>query len=146
MQVADLRRLLEYYKSQGIVFDLVCVDYADLMRPERVTDNVQENSKNIYQTMRGLAMAEGFALLTATQTNREGAKKAVATMTDVAEDINKIRIADIVISINKTEEERAMNRCRLHFAASRNQRSGFSLLIEQNFDRAKFITKVIGEE
>lgn len=146
MRASDLRRLIEHYKAQGITFDLVIVDYADLMAPERVTDNVQENSKSIYVNLRGLAMEEGFACLTATQTNREGAKKAVALATDVAEDFNKIRIADVVISINKTEEERALNQARLHFAASRNQRSGFTLKVEQNIDQAKFITRVIGEE
>lgn len=146
MRVSDLRRLIEHYKAQGITFDLVIVDYADLMAPERVTDNVQENSKSIYVNLRGLAMQEGFACLTATQTNREGAKKAVATMTDIAEDLNKVRIADVLISINKTEEEKALNQARLYFAASRNQRSGFSLKIEQDIDRAKFIKKVLGEE
>ena len=143
MRASDLRRLIEHYKAQGITFDFVIVDYADLMAPERATDNVQENSKSIYVNLRGLAMQEGFACLTATQTNREGAKKAVATATDVAEDFNKIRIADVVISINKTEEERALNQARLHFAASRNQRSGFSLKVEQNIDQARFITRVI---
>ncbi len=146
MRVSDLRRIIETQKAQGMIFDLVIVDYADLMAPERVTDNVQENSKSIYVNLRGLAMQEGFALLTATQTNREGAKKAVATMTDIAEDLNKVRIADVLISINKTEEERALNQARLFFAASRNQRSGFTVKIEQNIDQAKFITKVLGEE
>lgn len=146
MRPSDLRRLIEHYKSQGIVFDLVIVDYADLMAPERATDNIQENSKSVYVNLRGLAMQEGFAVLTATQTNREGAKKAVATMTDVAEDFNKIRIADVVISINSTEEEKRNNQARLFFAACRNQRSGFTLRIEQQIDRAKFISKVLGEE
>jgi replicative DNA helicase len=146
MRPSDLRRLIEHYKAQGMIFDLVIVDYADLMAPERTTDNVQENSKSIYVNLRGLAMKEGFALLTATQTNREGAKKAVATMTDVAEDFNKIRIADVVISINATDEERKMNQARLYFAASRNQRSGFSVRVEQAIDRAKFIRRVLGEE
>lgn len=146
MRVSDLRRIVETHKAQGTVFDLVVVDYADLMCPERVTDNVQENSKSIYMNLRGFAMQEGFALLTATQTNREGAKKAVATMTDIAEDINKVRLADVLISINKTEEERALNQARLYFAASRNQRSGFTIKIEQNIDQARFITKVLGEE
>lgn len=146
MRVSDLRRLVEQYRSQGVTFDLVVVDYADLMCPERVTDNVQENSKSIYINLRGLAMLEGVAMLTATQTNREGAKKAVAGMTDVAEDFNKIRIADIVISINKTEEEARLGVARLFWAASRNQRSGFTLRIQQDIDRAKFIVEVIGEE
>ena len=146
MRPSDLRRLIEHYKAQGIVFDLVIVDYADLMAPERATDNVQENSKSVYVNLRGLAMQEEFALLTATQTNREGAKKAVATATDVAEDFNKIRIADVVISINKSPEEAALNQARLFFAACRNQRSGFSLRISQLIDQAKFITSVIGED
>jgi replicative DNA helicase len=146
MRPSDLRRLVEHYKAQGMVFDLVIVDYADLMAPERATDNVQENSKSVYVNLRGLAMQEGFAMLTATQTNREGAKKAVATMTDVAEDINKIRIADIVISINKDDAERAINQARLYFAASRNQRSGFAIRIEQDVDCGKFIKRVIGED
>jgi replicative DNA helicase len=146
MRPSDLRRLIEHYKANGITFDLVIIDYADLMAPERVTDNVQENSKSVYVNLRGLAMQEGFALLTATQTNREGAKKAVATMTDIAEDINKVRIADIIISINKTEDEIKMNQARLYFAASRNQRGNFAIRIEQDIDRAKFIRKVIGEE
>jgi replicative DNA helicase len=146
MRVSDLRRLIEQYKAQGLVFDLVIVDYADLMAPERVTDNVQENSKSVYVNLRGLAMQEGFGVLTATQTNREGAKKAVATATDVAEDFNKIRIADVVISLNATEEERKIGQSRLFFAACRNQRSGFTLRIEQQIDRAKFIAKILGEE
>lgn len=146
MRVADLRRLLEHYKAQGTVFDLIIVDYADLMAPERVTDNIQENSKSVYVNLRGLAMQEGFALLTATQTNREGAKKAVATMTDVAEDLNKVRIADVLISINASDEDRSMKQARLHFAACRNQRSGFTLRVQQDIDRGKFIKEVIGED
>jgi len=146
MRVSDLRRLLERYKAKGIVFDLVIVDYADLMQPERVTDSGIENSKSVYVALRGLAMQEDLAILTATQTNREGAKKAVATATDVAEDFNKIRIADIVISINKTDEEKSLNQARLFFAACRNQQDGFSLRIAQDLEKMIFISEVIGEE
>lgn len=146
MKVSDLRRLIERFKSKGIVFDLVVVDYADLMQPERMTDSTTENSKSVYVNLRGLAMQEGFALLTATQTNREGAKKAVATATDVAEDFNKIRIADVVISLNKTDEEKKLNECRLHFAACRNQAGGFTVRIRQEIDKMKFFAEYLGED
>jgi replicative DNA helicase len=89
-------------------------------------------------------MQEHIALLTATQTNREGAKAAVAKMTDVADDFNKIRIADVVISINKTDEERANNEARLFFAAMRNGPSGFALKVRQDVDRMIFIKDIIG--
>lgn len=146
MRVSDLRRIIEHKKMAGIKYDLVVVDYADLMAPERVTDNSIENSKSVYVGLRGLAMGEEIALLTATQTNREGSKAAVAKMEHISEDFNKVRIADVVISINKTDEERAQNKARLYFAASRNQASGFSIHIEQNIDKMQFVTRVIGTE
>lgn len=146
MTVGTLRRMIEHYKSQGIVFDMVIVDYADLMAPERYTDNAIENSKNVYVNLRGLAMQEGFAILTATQTNREGFKSAVAKAEHVSEDFNKIRIADLVISINKTDEERAVGEARLYFAASRNQAGNFSIRVQQDVDRMKFIVKILGKD
>jgi replicative DNA helicase len=146
MKPSDLRRVLEKYKQQGIVFDLVIVDYADLMAPERSTDSPTENSKSVYLNLRGMAMREGYALLTATQTNRNGAAKAVATMLDIAEDFNKVRIADVILSLNATPEEKALKQARIFFAACRNQRSGFALRVEQNIDQAKYITKILGED
>lgn len=144
--VSDIRRLIERFKSRGMVFDLVIVDYADIMAPERYTDNQQENSKSVYVGLRGLAMSEGFALLTATQTNREGYKAAVAKAEHIAEDFNKVRIADLLISINKTDEERASKQARLYFAASRNQAGGFTIRVEQNPDCMQFVVRVIGYE
>lgn len=146
MRVSDLRRLIERRKMEGIKYDLVVVDYADLMAPERVMDDNIENSKSVYIALRALSQIEDLAVLTATQTNREGAKKAVATMTDIAEDFNKVRIADIVISINKTEEERACGEARLYFAAIRNGASGFSVRIKQDVDRMKFCVAILGAE
>jgi replicative DNA helicase len=146
MTVADLRRYLDRKKAQGKLFDLVIVDYADLMAPERYTDSTVENSKSVYVNLRGLAMAENIAILTATQTNREGFKASVAKAEHVAEDFNKIRIADVIISINRTEEERAANQARLFFAASRNQASGFTIRVEQDIERMRFIKKIIGTE
>jgi replicative DNA helicase len=146
MTVSDLRRVVEHHKAKGIKYDLIIVDYADLMAPERFTDSSIENSKSVYVALRGFAMQEDLAVLTATQTNREGAKAAVAKMTDIAEDFNKVRIADVVISINKTDEERSMNQARLFFAACRNQPSNFSIRIEQDIDRMRFCSKVVGAE
>ncbi|CAB4122199.1 DnaB Replicative DNA helicase [uncultured Caudovirales phage] len=146
LTVADLRRLLDRQKAKGIIYDMVIVDYADLMAPERYTDNSIENSKNVYVGLRGLAMQENVALLTATQTNRDGFKSSVAKAEHVSEDFNKIRIADIVISINRTEEERAVGQARLYFAASRNQAGQFTVRIKQDMERMRFISEIIGEE
>jgi replicative DNA helicase len=151
-----LRALIQRYKSPrlnkdgtvqpAIIFDMVVVDYADIMQPDFRTNDAIENSKNIWLGLRAIAFEENLAMLTATQTNREGNKSVVAKATDVAEDFNKIRTADIVISINTTDEERAAGESRLFFAASRNQESGFTIFIKQNLAMMRFITSIIRVE
>lgn len=139
----QLARLIEHYKARGVVFDMVVVDYGDIMAPDYRTNDPIENSKSIYVGLRAIAQQYDVAMLTATQTNREGARSSVATMTDVAEDFNKIRIADLVISINKTEEEKANQEARLYFAASRNQRGDICIRVKQDLERMQFLTKIL---
>lgn len=141
-----LRTLIDKYRNRGTIFDLVVVDYADIMAPDFRTENVIENSKEVYIGLRAIASEFDCAMLTATQTNREGSKAQTAKMEHVAEDFNKIRTADLVISINSTEDERANGEARLYFAASRNQESGFTVKIKQDFKKMAFITDITGIE
>lgn len=144
MRPADLDRLINRYEGKGQKFDLVVVDYADLMAPNnRVNDSI-ENSKSIYVALRATAQRGNLAMLSATQTNREGFTQAVQRMEHVADDINKVRTADIVISINKTEDEKVRGEARLYFAASRNQEDGFTIRVKQALERGKFIARVLG--
>ena len=148
----DLRALIERYKSPkmqpdgtlrpGITFDMVVVDYADIMAPNNRSQDVIENSKNIYLDLRAIAFEENVAMLTATQTNREGYKAIVAKAEHASDDFNKVRTADIMISINATEEERANGEARLYFAASRNQEGNFTIFVKQALAKMQFITGV----
>lgn len=140
---SQLRRIIQQYKAAGVVFDMVVIDYMDIMAPDRWTDNDISNSKSVWVDVRAIAQEEGFAVLSATQTNRSGVKAKVVTMDLVAEDFNKIRIADIVISISKTEDEAADGVARLYFAASRNQATGFAIVVKQDLSCMNFIQQVI---
>lgn len=141
-----LKRILTRYKANGTKFDLVVVDYGDIMAPNYRTTNEIENSKSIYVDLRAIAQEEDCAMLTATQTNRDGAKARVAKMEHVAEDFNRIRIADLVISINAEESEREKGEARLFFTASRNQKGNFTLRIKQDLERMIFVKKILGYE
>jgi len=149
----QLRALIERYKSPALMpdgsvrdpiqFDLIVVDYADIMAPDfRTSDNI-ENSKQIYLALRAIAHDENVAMLTATQTNREGFKSTVAKAEHVADDFNKVRTVDIMISINITDEERANGEARLYFAASRNQQGGFTIFVKQELEKMKFIASIL---
>lgn len=139
-----LRRVLERYRADGLIFDLIVVDYADIMAPDVYTSDNIANSKQIWLGLRAIADEEDAAVLTATQTNRDGFKKDTARAEDAAEDFNKIRIADLVISINSTDEERAAGEARLFLAASRNQAGEITIKIKQDLSKMRFITAITG--
>lgn len=143
---ADLKRLVKKRRAEGVIFDMIVVDYADIMAPSFRSGDPIADSKSIYVELRALAQEENAALLTATQTNREGAKASVSSMEHVAEDFNRVRIADILISINIDETERRNSEARLYFAASRNQRGDFTVKIKQDVERMQFIERILAVE
>ncbi|PZR92081.1 MAG: DNA helicase [Stutzerimonas stutzeri] len=139
-----LHRTLERYRADGIIFDLVVVDYADIMASEYRSDSLQENLRTIYIDLRAIAFETNTALLTATQTNRDGAKAHTAKATDVGDDWNKARTVDLMIGIDATDVEKNAGEARLSFLLSRNGESGFGLRIRQDRSKMQFITKILG--
>lgn len=138
-----LRKDIEFYKAQGITFDVIVVDYADIMSPDKMTSDAIENSKQVWIGLRAIAQEENAAMLTATQTNREGFKADVAKAEHAAEDFNKVRIVDLMITINRSDEERAKGEARLYFAASRNQSGEFTIKIRQEIESMRFLTEIL---
>lgn len=139
---SDLRRLLDEYKSKGIKFDLVVIDYTDLMIPNHITNDNITNSKSVLVDVRQIADDENLAMLSAFQSNREGHKSAVLRAENVAEDFNKIRIPDVVLGINRTEDERADQKARITFVAARNQPDSYTLFVSQDLDHGLAIASV----
>lgn len=141
-RVSDLRRLLKKYQAIGVVFDFIVLDYADVMLSESKSTEGIDKSKQILVDLRALAQAENVAILSATQTNRKGAEADVITAIHVAEDYNKIRIADLVISINVNEIEETTGEARLYFAASRNQKA-VTLVVKRDLSIARHIMEIV---
>lgn len=144
MKPSHLHRMIENYRSDGIMLDLISVDYADIMASEYRSDNQQENLRTIYIDLRAIASEFNLAMLTATQTNRDGAKASTAKATDVGDDWNKARTVDILIGLNATDAEKAVGEARLYWALSRNTEDGFQVKIKQNRQKMQFITSVLG--
>ncbi|SCW95722.1 DnaB-like helicase C-terminal domain-containing protein [Ancylobacter rudongensis] len=144
LKPSTLHRLIEDYRSDGIIFDLVIVDYADIMAAEYRSDSLQENLRTIYIDLRAIAHEFNIALLTATQTNRDGAKAVTAKATDVGDDWNKARTVDIMIGISATDAEKTAGEARLSWLLSRNTEDGFSIKIRQDRSKMQFLTKVLG--
>lgn len=146
LKCSQLRRLVEYYRSRGVMFDLIVVDYADIMCPETRRNETRDELNAIYLDLRAIAFDNNAAVLTGTQTNREGAKGVVARATDVAEDFNKARTVDLMLSINATNDEKSTGEARIYFALNRNGEDGITLRIKQDRSRMQFLKSVIGKE
>jgi replicative DNA helicase len=146
LRPSQVRRALERLRSQGIIIDLLIVDYADIMMPEYRSSEHIDNQRSIFIDLRGIMHDYNCAGLTATQSNREGAKKMTASATDVAEDYNKARTVDLLLSINASEAEKAAGECRIFWALARNGESEFTIRVKQDRSSMRFITKIIGRE
>lgn len=141
---SGLRQIIDSYAADGIRFDMIVLDYLDLMAPDFRTNSETENSKNIYVGVRAIAQEDDIAILSATQTNREGGKSIVAKAEHAADDINKLRIADLTISINASDDEKARGEMRLYFAAARNDASGITVQVKTESEKMIFIKSIIG--
>lgn len=144
LKPSQLNRLIEKYRADGVVLDMVTVDYADIMAAEYRSDNLIDNLRSIYIDLRAIAHEHNIAVLTATQTNREGAKAATAKATDVGDDWNKARTVDVMLGLAATEQEVQDGEARIAWLLSRNTEAGFQLRIKQDRSRGQFLTSVIG--
>lgn len=147
LKVSELRRQLNKYKAQGITFDMVVVDYGDILAPEMRESDKRHELAKIFQDLRALATVYNCAVLTATQTNKEGTRKAARNVTDgtdVAEDYEKVRTADALITINQSPEDKEEGEVILYFSEMRNTESGLRLRFEQDLSCMRFIKGFIG--
>lgn len=104
--------------------DVIIDDYIDLAKPNQYMKNKYEAQGQTFGEFRGWMVSEGIAGITATQAQR-GAEKTDGPirMDQTADSIDKVRLADVFISINETFEESIQGFQRLFFAKNRNQKA-----------------------
>lgn len=119
--VKDLEMLLDKYETQhDLIFDVVIVDYADIMITSDGRLEYRHRLDDIYKGLRGIAQHRSCLVLTATQSNRESFKKDTAA-SNVAEDYRKLAHVTHAFAINMSDEEKANKYWRLSTMVSRRQ-------------------------
>lgn len=134
-------RTLEAYldnleESIRFVPDIVIVDYADLMHIDK--DNVRVATGRTYQELRGLGVERYLSMVTASQANRLAEGTKWITRKNLAEDYSKVAISDNVVTFNQTPSEYKVKLARLFIDKGRNDRTGDSILISQNYQMGQF--------
>lgn len=126
----DLRADLEEMRAaRSIVPSVLVFDYPDKM----TTENPARYEKDhqvvgaIYDEVRNLGADFGCPAWGASQTNAEGDEARVATGSHVARAREKYANADVMVSINRTDDEKQNEQVRLHMIKIRTQQDGQTL-------------------
>lgn len=137
LTIPNLRAYLDLLEStQHFVPDLLLVDYADIMHVD--SDNYRIALGEIYKELRGIAVERNIAVVTASQSNREGAKAKKVNATHIAEDWSKAATADTILTMSQSEMEQELGLARLYIDKAREDHGGATLLISTNYHMNQF--------
>lgn len=135
LSVTGLRAFLNQLKNyEDFSPDVLIVDYLELMKTDKEMAEYQ-GQERLAQELRGVASEYGCLVWTATQTNREGKRVNIITDAELADSYGKIRVCDLVFSINQTEQEFDKGAARLYLMKSRNGRARFIVPIGIDYSR-----------
>ena len=135
--VSKIRSHLSLLAARGFRPDLILVDYADIMKPERRLGEMRHEQAGIYEDLRQLAGEFNAAVWTGSQASRGALEKEIITIDDFAEAFEKAAIVDAAIAFCQTNDERIERRCRLFGAALRNQEDGRTVECEIRRDECR---------
>jgi replicative DNA helicase len=131
---SKIRAFMEHIQNyKDIKFDVLIVDYLELLRPSVKDLPEYEAQQRIAQELRGLAVEYDVLAIVPTQSNRQGASARVITETELAGSFGKIREADFAFSINQDQQERTNGKARIYVMKSRNARSRYQFPVSINY-------------
>ncbi|MFA5035647.1 MAG: DnaB-like helicase C-terminal domain-containing protein [Candidatus Izemoplasmatales bacterium] len=113
---SQLERLID----EGFKFDLIIDDYPDLVASTRKYTERRFELSEVYKEFRDLGTKYDVPVWGASQSGRSSLSKEVITIQDIAEDIGKAAIADVIVALCQTRDEEQLNACRLFMAKVRD--------------------------
>ncbi|MMZ43658.1 Replicative DNA helicase [compost metagenome] len=113
--------------EKGFVPDLIIVDYGDLLQPRRTYSDKRFELESIYLDLRDLGDEFSCPVWTASQANRGALDKKIITLADLAEAFNKANIADFMVALCQTVEEKRDLIMRWHIAKFRDGEANITL-------------------
>ena len=128
---------LDKLVMRGEDIGMIIVDYGDLLRPSRYRDEKRIELESIYEELRSLAQSFECPLWTASQTNRSGLNAEIVTMEAISEAFNKCFVADLIVSLSRTVQDKNSNSGRLFVAKNRNGHDGIVLPVFMNTSNVK---------
>lgn len=131
--VLDLRAYLERLRSKGFDFDVVIIDYSDLMYSSKGYKERRHELTSIIVGLRRMAAEFKVPIWTASQAGRQAGASGKTRLWDIAEDIGKANTADYAITISQNEQEKEEGQMWLKLNKARNDQGNPKINILVNY-------------
>ncbi|MHA2265522.1 MAG: DnaB-like helicase C-terminal domain-containing protein, partial [Candidatus Thorarchaeota archaeon] len=138
--IDEIEGYIDKVIGSGFSPDLIMVDYLNLIGGDASLGRWKEVGE-IVNDLKRLSKKYNIALWTAAQANRSALGKELTTMAEIAESFEAIMGANIVISLNRTPEEKKRQAMRLFLAKNKSSVSEVIVPITTNFAKGTFYRK-----
>ena len=126
-------------RTQGFIPDILIVDQPSNMKVNRSNkDDFRIALGGLFIDLRGMGVERNIAVIVNHHINRAGAMAKFTTGEHVSEDASILNTADTGIVYNQRPPEKKYKLARLWVDRGRSVKSGFMVLIAQNYDLGQF--------
>jgi len=142
--VNTIKSHLKVLERDGIIPDVIFIDYADIMRP---TSNFSEKRfalTSIYEAIRAMAMEMNIPVWTASQAGRAAINKDRFSLDVISESLGKAQTADVILGIARPDEDKINKKASLIILKNRNGEDGHTL--RMHFDTSKIDIRIEDSE
>lgn len=138
LTMSQLRGYLDYLEMvHKFIPNVLILDYPRLMKMS--ADNLRIVLGQTVVDLRGLAEERNMGLVVPTQSNRVGFGAKKVSSANASEDISTVFTADNVLSYMQTEGEKKFGLARLVVDHARDDESGTSVLLTQNYALGQYV-------
>lgn len=124
--VDDLKHLIKKFTNRGFKPDMLVVDYFEALNHDvfrNVTNDYQKEAKSM-RKLEALAHEMDIAIWLPSQGTKDSAECEIVTMSKNGGAVQKTQIANVVISIARTEDDKDNNRATIALLKNRSGKSG----------------------
>ena len=145
--VKDLVEWIEDREQHhGVKMETLIVDYADKVAARGVRDDNQYlMMRQVYEGLRrDVSMDRGMWVWTGSQSSRPDKKRRMIDLRDVADSMHKVRVADVVISLNPLDDD------QIEMFVAKNRLGASKFIVGPlltDFEKARLVpvTRELGE-
>jgi len=135
------------YRNKNFIPKVIFIDYADLFKINKNKD-LRHELDHIFKYLRKIAVERNICVWTASQVNRESFSKKNIKMENVAEDIRKMAISDVVVGLNQAVNDKDASNTKLatlYIGKNRMGERNLSTQILTDYYNAKFFVNEIND-